>query len=115
METHMAKTRALSILVTLGLALVTTASPAAAYVIEVLTSISADVAADKATLEKAIQAAVVDVATHAVAFTPTVVSLRDAKLVGGRIYLFVLLADAAGEAELEVLKAASARPSLDRR
>jgi hypothetical protein len=113
-RTHMAKTRALSIVVTLGLALVTTASPAAAY-IEALTSTSADAAADKATLEKAIQAAVVDVATHAVAFTPTVVSLRDAKLVGGRIYLFVLLADAAGEAELEVMKAASARPSLDRR
>jgi hypothetical protein len=42
-------------------------------------------------------------------------SLRVAKLVGGRIYLFVLLADAAGEAELEVLRATSARPSLDRR
>jgi hypothetical protein len=85
MEDHVAKTRALSIVVTLGLALLTTASPAAAYVIEALTSISADVAADKATLEKAIQAAVVDVATHAVAFTPTEVLLRDAKLVGGRI------------------------------
>jgi Biotin-lipoyl like len=115
MEDHVAKTRALSIVVTLGLALLTTASPAAAYVIEALTSISADVAADKATLEKAIQAAVVDVATHAVAFTPTEVLLRDAKLVGGRIYLFVVLADAAGDAKLEVLKAASARPSLDRR
>jgi hypothetical protein len=115
MEDHVAKTRALSIVVTLGLALLTTASPAAAYVIEALTSISADVAADKATLEKAIQAAVVDVATHAVAFTPTIVSLRGAKLVGSRIYLFVLLADAAGEAELEMMGAASARRSLDRR
>ena len=34
---------------------------------------------------------------------------------GLRIYLFVLLADAAGEAEIEILKAASARPSLDLR
>ena len=58
----MAKIRGLSIVVTLGLALLTTASPAAAYIIEALTSISADVAADKATLEKGIQAAVVDVA-----------------------------------------------------
>jgi len=44
-----------------------------------------------------------------------VVSLLEVKLVGKRIYLFVLFADAAGEAEIEVLKAASARPSLDRR
>ena len=86
--------RALSIVVALGLALLTTARPAAAYVIEALTSISADEAADKAALEKAIRAAVDDIATHAVAFTPTVVSLREAKLVGDRIYLFVLIADA---------------------
>jgi hypothetical protein len=43
------------------------------------------------------------------------VSLREAKLIGDRIYLFVLIADAAGEAEIEVLKAVSARPSLERR
>jgi hypothetical protein len=33
-----------------------------------------------------------------------VVSLRDAKIVGDRIYLFILLADAEGEAELAALK-----------
>jgi hypothetical protein len=115
MEDHMVKIRALSIALALGLALLTTASPAAAYVIEALASIPAGEAGDKATLEKAIQAAVNDIATHAVAFTPTVVSLREAELVGDRIYLFVLIADAAGEAEIEVLKAVSARPSLDRR
>ena len=109
------KIRALSIAVTLGLALLTTARPAAAYVIQALTSISADGTADRATLEKAIQAAVDDIATHAVAFRPTEVSLLEVKLVGKRIYLFVLLADAAGEAEIEVLNAASARPGLDRR
>jgi len=112
---HMAKIRARAIAVTFGLALLTTASPAAAYVIGALTSISADGTADRATLEKAIQAAVDDIATHAVGFRPTVVSLLEAKLVGKRIYLFVLLADAAGEAEIEILKAASARPGLDRR
>ena len=111
----MAKIRALSVVVTLGLALVGTASPAAAYVIEALTSIPAGQAADKPALGKAIRAAVDDIATHAVAFTPTVVSLREAKLVGDRIYLFVLIVDAAGEVEIEVLKAVSARPSLDRR
>ena len=111
----MAKIRAFSIVVILGLALLTTASPAAAYIIEALTSISADAAADKTTLEAAIRAAVDDIATHAVAFTPTVVSLREAKLVGDRIYLFVLLADAAGEAEIEVLNADTASPGLEPR
>ena len=106
----MAKIRALSIVVTLGIALLATASPARAYIIEALTSIPADQATDKETLDKAIRAAVDDLATHAVAFTPTIVSLREAKLVGDRIYLLMLIADAAGEAEIEVLKAASTQP-----
>jgi hypothetical protein len=115
MEDHMVKIRALSVVVALGLALLTTVRPAAAYVIEALASIPAGEATDKPSLEKAIQTAVDNIATHAVAFKPTVVSLREAKLVGDRIYLFVLIADAAGEAEIELLKAVSARPSLERR
>jgi hypothetical protein len=115
MEDHMAKIRALLIVIALGLALLTAARPAAAYVIEALTSIPAGEAADKPALEKAIRAAVDDIATHAVAFTPTVVSLREAKLIGDRIYLFVLIADAAGEAEIEVLRDVSVRPSPESR
>ncbi len=111
----MAKIRALSIAVALGLALLATASPAGAYVIEALTSIPVDEAADKETLEQAIRAAVNDIATHAIAFTPTMVSVRNAKVVGDRIYVFVLFADAAGEAEIAVLKAASTRPGPDLR
>jgi hypothetical protein len=49
-----------------------------------LTSISADEAADKETSESAIRAAGDDIATPAVAFTPTMVSLQEAKLVGDR-------------------------------
>jgi hypothetical protein len=49
---------------------------------------------------KAIRAAVEDVATHAMAFTPSMVSLREATLAGDRIYLSVLLADRAGEEEV---------------
>jgi hypothetical protein len=104
------KIRALSIVVALGLALVATASPARAYVIEALTSIPVAEAADKESLEQAIRAAVDDIATHAVAFRPTMVAVREAKLVGDRIYLFILLADSAGEAEIEVLKATSTQP-----
>ena len=57
----MAKIRARSIVVTLGLALLATASPARGYVIEALTSIRADEAADKETLEQAIWAAEIEV------------------------------------------------------
>ena len=49
---------------------------------------------------KAIRAAVDDIATRAVAFTPTMVSLREAALAGVRIYLSVLLAGRAGEEEV---------------
>jgi len=110
----MVKTRALLIVAALSLAVLTTATPAAAYVMEALISISADQAVDEPTLEKAIRAAIDDVATHAVGFAPTHVSLREAKLVGNRIYLFVLFADAAGEAEIDIiLKAGTARPGVD--
>lgn len=37
------------------------------------------------------------------------VSLREARLIGDRIYLFVLITDAAGEEELQVLNAESDR------
>src|SRR5437879_9620886 len=109
----MAKIRALSIVVPLGLALLATASPARAYVVEALTSVPADEAADKETLEQAIRAAVADIATHAVAFTPTIVSLLETKLVGDRIYLLVLLADAAGEDEIFEIE--SRQPGLQPR
>lgn len=107
--------RALTIVMTLGLALLTTPGPAGAYVIEALTSIPSERGKDKATLERAIRAAVDDVAAHAVGFTPTVVSLREAKLIGDRIYLFVLITDAAGEQELEALKADSDRSGPEAR
>lgn len=103
--------RRLSMVVTLGLAILIPAGPAAAYVIEALASIPANQATDKESLEQAIRAAVDDVAAHAVAFTPTVVSLREAKLIGDRIYLFVLLADEAGEAEIHVLETGATRSS----
>ena len=50
-----------------------------------------------------IRPALDDVAAHAVAFTPTVVALLDARLIGDRIFLFVLLADREGERAVKVL------------
>jgi hypothetical protein len=87
----------------LGLAVLVVAAPAPAYVVEAVTAISAADGEDRSRLEEAIQAAIDDVAAHAVAFTPTVVALLDARVIGDRIFLFVLLADREGERAVRVL------------
>jgi hypothetical protein len=92
-----------SLLVGLGLAVLVVPAPAPAYFVEAVTAISADEGDDRTRLEHAIQAAMDDVAAHAVAFTPTVVALLDARLIGDRIFLFVLLADREGERSVKVL------------
>lgn len=86
-----------------GLVTLVVAAPAPAYVVEAVTAISAAEGEDRTRLDGAIQAAIDDVATHAVAFTPTVVALLDARLIGDRIFLFVLLADREGEQAIKVL------------
>ena len=92
-----------SLMVGVGLALLAVAAPAPAYVVEAVTTISAAEGEDRTRLDGAIQAAIDDVAAHAVAFTPTLVALLDAKLIGDRIFLFVLLADREGEETIKVL------------
>lgn len=99
----MVNVRKTSLMVGLGLATLVVAAPAPAYVVEAITAISAAEGEDRTRLEDAIQAAMDDVAAHAVAFTPTVVALLDARLVGDRIFLFVLLADREGERAIKVL------------
>ena len=86
-----------------GLAVLVAAAPAPAYVVEAVTAISTAHGDDRTRLEAAIQAAIDDVAAHAVAFTPTVVALVDARVIGDRIFLFVLLADREGERTMKVL------------
>jgi len=86
-----------------GPAVLMVAAPAPAHVVEAVTAISADEGDDRTRLENAIQAAMDDVAAHAVGFTPTVVALLDARLIGDRILLFVLLADLEGERAVKVL------------
>ena len=87
----------------LGLALLAVAVPAPAYVVTAVTTIPAEEGDDGTRLDASIQAALEDVASHAVAFTPTVVTLLDAKVVGDQIFLFVLLADTEGERMIKVL------------
>jgi hypothetical protein len=104
-----------SLMAGLGLALLAAAVPAPAYMVEAVTSIGDAEGEDRTRLDVAIQAAIDDLAAHAVAFTPTVVTLLDAKLIGDRIFLFVLLADEEGERTIKTLleeRSASGSPKV---
>ncbi len=87
----------------LGLAVLVVAAPAPAYVVEAVTTISAAHGEDRSRLEDAIRAVIDETAAPAVAFTPTVVVLLDARVIGDRIFLFVLLADRDGARAVRVL------------
>ena len=63
----------------LGLAFVTAASPAAAYVVAIPTSISAKSVDDDTDLTAALRSAIDDVLSHAVAFSPTFVTVQTAR------------------------------------
>ena len=87
----------------IGLTVAVLANPAAAYVVEVTTSIPIASAEDKEQLRDALSSAIDDVLDHAVAFTPTVVTLRSARVVGNRIYIVLLIADGDGEEAMKQL------------
>ena len=79
----------------LGLALLLVAAPAPA--------LAPAESLDQKRRNGTIQAALDYVAAHAAALNPTVVALLDAKLIGERIFLFVLLADREGERTIRLL------------
>src|SRR4029450_968650 len=83
---------------------VITAVPSAiAHVVETVASIPTEQAGDREKLDGAIKVAIDDLVSHAIAFQPTVVSLLDAKVIGDRIYLFVLIADKGGGEAVRLL------------
>jgi hypothetical protein len=88
-------------LVAAGVALVLTAvaapAPAAAFLVEVTTSVAIEDVHDEATLKDALQKTVDSVLSDAIAFRPTVVVVRQAVLIRGRLYLRLLVADQDGE------------------
>jgi len=89
-----------------GVAIALSAQVAAAYVAQIVTTVplAAEVSVDDtAQLGAIVATAVQDVLAHAIAFTPTVVRIEDAHIVGGRLYLVLLIADADGEAIIESL------------
>jgi hypothetical protein len=73
------------------------ATPAAAFVVEVTTSIAMEEISDEAQLREALQRTVDSVLSDAIAFRPTVVVLTHAVLKGGRLYVRLLVADQDGE------------------
>jgi hypothetical protein len=79
------------------------ASPAMAYVVEVTTSIDLTDVADKARLRQAVKSAVEDVLANAISFSPTRITVQNARVVGDRMYLLLLIVDAAGEKALETM------------
>jgi hypothetical protein len=81
------------------------ASPATAYVVEVTTSIDVADVADKAQLRQAVESAIVDVLENAISFSPTAITVQNARVVGDRMYLLLLIVDAAGEKALETMAA----------
>jgi len=80
-----------------ALMLIGVTRPAAAFVIEVTTSVAVSDADDQATLKSALQTAVEGVLKGAVAFTPTLVVLTRALVIGDRLYIRLLVADKEGE------------------
>lgn len=73
------------------------ATPSAAYLVEVTTSVALEVAASDEGLHDALQAAVDDVLAEAIAFRPTLILLTHAVVVGDRLIIRLLVADDEGE------------------
>jgi hypothetical protein len=80
------------------------ATPAFAFVVEVTTSVAVADADDQRQLKTALQAAVDNVLHDAISFTPTMIVLTHAVLVGDRLYIRLLLADQDGERTFNDLK-----------
>jgi len=96
-----------------GLAVVASANPAMAYVVEVATSIPVTSAGDDAQLSHAIRSAIDDVLNHAIGFVPTVVTVQNARILGDRIYILLLIADGDGEETMKKLSADEPGPAGD--
>ncbi|TMQ17114.1 MAG: hypothetical protein E6K82_22020 [Candidatus Rokuibacteriota bacterium] len=80
-------------------------TPASAFLAEVTTSVAVADVDDQGALHDALVAAVDDVLHEALAFTPTLVVLTQAAILGGRLYIRLLVADSDGERAFEELQA----------
>jgi hypothetical protein len=97
-----------------ALLLAWSATPASAFVVEVTTSVAVADADDQGQLKTALQAAVDTVLSDAISFTPTMIMLTHAVLVGDRLYVRLLLADQDGERTFNDLQRDEQRPDPEK-
>ena len=81
----------------LALGFLMVATPARAHIVEVTTSLDLPDAQDAAAVKAALRAAVKKVIDETIAFQPTMVALTDARVIGEKLLVRLLLADEDGE------------------
>lgn len=91
--------------------LLSLAAPAAAFVVEVTTSVDVVDADDTSQLKDALQSAVDTVLSEAIAFRPTLIVLTHAVIRGNKLYVRMLLADEAGEQTFHDLRPGDEPPA----
>jgi hypothetical protein len=94
----------------IGLTTITFATAAFAYVVAVPTSFSTAEISQKGDLEAALQSAVDDVVSHAISFTPTFVTVQNARVVGDRMFILLLIGDDEGAKMLQMFSADENKP-----
>jgi len=87
----------------MGLAIVVVANPASAYVVAITTSIPATSVANDTDLKAALVSAIDDVLRHAIAFSPTFVTVLEIRVVDDRFYILLLIGDSEGEEMMKKL------------
>lgn len=91
------------VVLALGLALLAAAAPAPAHVVEVTTTVPLAGVAAAHELRDAVASAVRDILEQTIAFTPTVVTVTGARVMGEHLLVRLLIMDAEGERMLETL------------
>jgi hypothetical protein len=97
-------TRALLVLALVLGSTVMTALPARAQLVEVTTALDVADTNDVGELKAALRSAVERVLHETIAFQPTMVALTDARRVGQKLLVRLLIADAEGEEMLQALQ-----------
>ena len=94
---------------------VTAATPALAHMVEVTTTLDMPESRDAAAMKNALQKAVDRVLADTIAFKPTMIAVTDARMMGQRLLVRLLIADADGERMLKDLRddTGSASPEED--
>ena len=95
---------------------VAAATPALAHVVEVTTALEMPASQDASAMKAALQKAVERVLADTIAFKPTMVALTDARVMGEKLLVKLLIADADGERMLKDLQeqgTGSASPDED--